>query len=94
MGESRAMGVRIKFYKGAWWIFINHQGRRRAKKVGDRETAKRLGQQIREKLAGGDLQLPAGAAEETFETYARAWLRSLSGNLKASTIKFYGDNLE
>ena len=31
---------------------------------------------------------------ETLETYARAWLDSLTGNLKASNIKFYGDNLE
>src|SRR3989442_11248719 len=87
------MSVRVKFRKGAWWIFINHQRRRRAKKVGDRETAKRLAQQIREKLATGDLRLAAVPAEETLDTYARPWLGSLTGNLKASTIKFYGDNL-
>ncbi len=33
------MGVKVKFYRGAWWIFIDHHGRRRSKKVGDQPTA-------------------------------------------------------
>ena len=34
-----AMGVKVKFHKGCWWVFITHRGRRRAKKIGDKETA-------------------------------------------------------
>jgi hypothetical protein len=51
------MGVRVKFHKGAWWIFIRHEGRRRAKKIGDRDAAKRIAQQVRECLDGEELYL-------------------------------------
>ncbi len=88
------MGVRVKFHRGAWWVFINHRGRRRAKRIGDRETALRIVQRIRERLAAGDLQLHSSASDDTLEMYARDWLKGLTGNLKASTIKFYADNLE
>jgi integrase len=88
------MSVRVKFHKGAWWVFINHAGRRRAKKIGDRDAATRVARRIREQLAAGDLHLTQTDAPETLESYARVWLDSLTGNLKASTIKFYGDNLE
>jgi hypothetical protein len=33
------MGVKVRFHKRAWWVFVDHRGRRRAKKIGDRETA-------------------------------------------------------
>jgi hypothetical protein len=29
------MGVKVKFRNGAWWVYRNHGGRRRAKKIGD-----------------------------------------------------------
>jgi integrase len=88
------MGVKVKFHKGAWWVFIDHAGRRRAKKVGDRATANRVAQRIREQIAADDFRLTPIGVHETLESYARAWLGSLSGNLKASTIQFYEDNLE
>jgi integrase len=94
MRHQTSMGVRIKFHKGAWWIFINRDGRRRAKKIGDRETAKRVAQRIREQLAAGAFNLTPTATEEKLEAYVKTWLAGLSGNLKASTIRFYGDNLD
>lgn len=30
------MGVLVKKQDGAWWVFINHRGQRKAKKVGER----------------------------------------------------------
>jgi integrase len=90
---TRDMGVKIKFHKGAWWLFINFQGRRRAKKIGDRETAVRAAQRMREALVAGALRLPEKAPEETVDVYAREWLRSLESNLKASTVRFYRENL-
>lgn len=44
------MGVKVKFHKGAWWIFINHHGRR-ARMIGDRDTANAVARRIRERLA-------------------------------------------
>jgi integrase len=88
------VGVRVRFWKGAWWVFITHQGRRKAKRIGDRETALRVASRIRERLAAGDLHLGADADSETLEMHAREWLKGLTGNLKASTISFYTVNLE
>ena len=29
------MGVLVRKHDGAWWVFINQRGQRKAKKVGD-----------------------------------------------------------
>jgi len=47
---------------------------------------------VRERLAGDELYLPR-TDSETLEQYASACLESASGNLKASTVRFYRDNL-
>jgi integrase len=89
------MGVTVKFYRGAWWIFINHHGRRRSKKVGDRVTAEQMAREIRERLARADLQLlPSQRGGETLRAYSAAWLESNASCLKASSLRFYRDNLE
>ena len=36
------MGVKVRLYRGAWWVFITHRGRRKAKRVGDRDSARRV----------------------------------------------------
>jgi integrase len=88
------MGVKVKFRRGAWWAFVNHGRRRKAKRIGDKETALRVAKAIRERLARGDLLLEQIAEDETLDAYARSWLKALHGSLKASTIAFYTDNLE
>ena len=88
------MGVRVKFWKGAWWLFINHNGRRKAKRVGDKETALKVAQTIRERLARGDLNLGADDQAQTFRVFAADWLKTAKGNLKASTLRFYEGNLK
>lgn len=89
----RTMGVTVKFYRGDWWVFVNHQNRRRSKKVGDRATAFALARQIRRRLAAGDLSLLTTQDRPTFNTYAAAWLTAGEGVRKASTHRFYGFNL-
>jgi integrase len=87
------MGVKVKFYRDAWWVFINHGGRRKSKRVGDRVTADALAKVVRERLARGDLQLPI-ADDQTFAAYAKSWLQTASRNLKASTLRFYRGHLD
>jgi hypothetical protein len=87
------MGVKIRFHKGAWWLFIHHRKRRRAKKIGDRETALRAAQKVREALVAGDLRVTQKAPAETLNSYTQEWLRGLQSNLKASTVRFYRENL-
>ena len=61
------MGVKVRFYRGAWWIFINHHGRRRSKKIGDQQTALRIAKELRDRLGRGDLHLPdSDGADVTF----------------------------
>ena len=87
------MGVTEKFHKGAWWVFINHRGRRRAKRIGDRQTARRVAREIRERLALGDLDLRPSEDRQQVRAYADRWLESATGSLKASTVAFYRSTL-
>jgi len=88
------VGVKIRFWKGAWWIVVHHGGRRKTKRIGDRETAERVARAIREKLAKGDLDLTSTSDTETFRAYATTWLGTMKGTLKASTVAFYEGHLE
>jgi len=62
-----AVTVREKI-KGSneWWIFINHQGKRRSKKIGDKSTATHVAKEIRARLAKDEL----GFLEEKKPTLA------------------------
>src|SRR5216684_2443301 len=74
------MGVKVKHWKGAYWVFINHHRRRKAKRVGEGEKAKRAADRaadiIRGQLAAGN----ASAFEEardrpaTLAEFAETWL--------------------
>lgn len=86
------MGVKVKFYRGAWWVFVNHHGRRRSKMVGDEAAARAVARQIRERLAAGDLGLVAKDGP-TFQVYATEWLTTGEGARKRSTHRFYSFNL-
>jgi integrase len=87
------MGVKVKFWKGAWWVFVNHHGKRKAKRIGDKETAQRVAKAIRERLARGDFNLAPPADVQTLRVYAESWLKTASGSLKASTVTFYRAHL-
>ena len=82
------MGVRVKFWKGAWWVFVNTGGRRKAKRVGDRETALRVAQAVRERLARGEFSLTPSPDTKTLQQYATDWIATAKGGLKASTVTF------
>jgi integrase len=60
---------------------------------GDRETATRIAQAIRGKLARRELNLGDGADGEILRSYAATWLQHAKLTLKASTITFYDGHL-
>ncbi len=68
------MGAKVKYRNGAWWVFVNHHGRRKAKKVGDRETAQRVAQAVRERIARRGLALPTASGEQSLRSFAGSWL--------------------
>jgi integrase len=88
------MGVKVRFHKGAWWLFIDHQGHRKSKKIGDRETAHDVARAVRDKLARGDLGLFNDKSTETFAAYAQRWLDTPASARKASTQRFYAFNVK
>ncbi len=57
------MGVKVKERpkgSGIWWLFIDHQGNRKAKKIGkDKKLALEAAKKIEAKLALGDLGVMA-----------------------------------
>ena len=88
------MGVTQKFHKGAWWVFVNHRGRRKAKRIGDRESARLVARALRERLALGELDLESPDGGDQLRVYGDRWLESTAGSLKASTVGFYRSTLE
>jgi hypothetical protein len=49
------MGVRIRKKGRHWYVFISFKGRRKAKKVGSRESAEKVKREIEARLALGDM---------------------------------------
>jgi integrase len=76
------MSVKIRERDGCWWIYVDHQGRRKAKKIGSGRGAKHLAERaavkIQARLLDGDLGIftesaPAPAVPTFAEVY-REWL--------------------
>src|SRR5262249_42005316 len=86
------MSVRVRFHRGAWWVFVAHRNKRKSKRIGDKETAPTVAKRIRERLALGDLTL-LGSDTESFKVYASRWLADGEGARKASTHRYYKFNL-
>lgn len=93
------MGVKIREKppkSGAWWVFIDHQGKRKAKKIGkDRKLAQEVARKIEAKLALGDLGVMEEQAKiPTFREYADGWLNTYGvTSLKYSTLESYRNEL-
>jgi integrase len=90
------MGVKVREKtkgSGVWWIFIDHQGRRKAKKVGrDKKVAEQIAKKIEAKLVLGDMGLVEKKAvtAATFEEYANTWITlTVPATCKPSTTSDY-----
>jgi len=85
------MGVIARKHRGDWWLFINHRGQRKAKKVGERAAALELKGKIEARLSAGDL----GILEKPGLTFAEASERWLEGYvkpcLKPRSYELYSD---
>ena len=61
---------------GDWWIFIEHHGQRRSKKIGrDKRFALEAAKKIEAKLILGDLKLSKNE-DVTFGHYAKTWIEN------------------
>jgi len=73
------MGANIRYWKGAWWVFVNHQGERKAKRIGEGETMKKAAREVAAKIQarlvlGGPVHDEADIP--TLTDYAPLWLNS------------------
>lgn len=62
---------------GIYWVVIDHQGKRKSKKIGKNKTlANKIAQRIEAKLVLGELEMLDGneSPRPTFEKYANHWL--------------------
>ncbi len=87
------MGVTVKQWKGAWWIFVNHHGQRKAKRVGTgndgKKAAKAAATKIQGRLASGE-PLREQPSATTLAAYAASWLKSYAAvECKPRTHELY-----
>jgi len=83
------MGVKVRKHKGIWYVFIDHLGRRKAKKVGSREAAEKVRREIEARLALGDLGFMNKETQRppTFAEYADTWLKYHSGSVALTKFR-------
>jgi integrase len=87
------MGVKVREKKkgsNEWWIFINHQGKRRSKKIGDKRTANKVAKEIRERLAKGEMGMVKDRAP-TLSVYGSEILNSPLNTWTIGTLAEYKD---
>ena len=49
-----------------WWVFVNHNGKRKSKQIGDKKAALKVASAIRERLSTGDFKLGGRKKIPTF----------------------------
>jgi integrase len=87
------MGVAVRKKDGAWFVFVNHNGKRKAKRIGNsRATAVKVKRAIEAKIALGDFGLldEQPPAVTMFSDYVTDWLDNYATHsCKASTVDGY-----
>jgi len=92
------MGVKVREYpkgSGDYYVFINHRGTRKSKKIGkDEELANEVAEKIKAKLVLGELDVEKiNKSYPAFKKYAEMWL-ALPHDWKESTRESYQFNLK
>jgi len=73
------MAVKLGERKGKWWVFIDHNGKRKAKCVGEKRAAQHVAETISAKLKLGDFDIADpndGKPAHPFDAYFRNWLET------------------
>jgi len=90
--RSVGMGVKVRQKDGKWYVFINHQGKRKAKCVGDsKRAAEEVKRKLEAKLTLGEFALEDDKSNmPSFQYYAEQWLETYAKlNCKESTYVRY-----
>src|SRR5215470_15223371 len=86
-----SMAVKVKQHKGAWWVFIDHRGKRKAKRVGtSKRAAEQVAEKIQAKIALGQFEIVDEKAKRPFDAYFRNWMATYArAHCKDSTVAGY-----
>ena len=91
------MGVKVRERNGAWWIFIDHYGQRKAKRIGTgasgKKAANHVAQQIQARLALGQMAFDRQLSGITLDAYAETFLQRIQHTRKPSTHEAYQQTL-
>lgn len=82
---------------GIWWVYVAHNGRRLARKIGTKRAANEVKRRFEVMLATGDVHFMAPAPPDgvTFGDYAAIWMETyVRPTLKANTARGYESILE
>jgi integrase len=82
---------------GEWWLFIDHQGKRKAKRIGkDKKLAYEVARKVEAKLTLGDLDIAQDKQRAPlFRDYSDFWLNGYIKSLRRqSTFERYQDVLK
>jgi integrase len=96
------MGVKVRSRgnNNAWWIFVDHAGHRKAKKIGTGKRGKELAEaaavKIQARLLDGDLGIfESRPAPVTFKDYAERWMTGVAAlRCQPGTIEEYRRRLD
>ena len=89
------MGVKVRERpkgSGDWWVYIDHQGDRKAKKIGrDKRLAIDVAKKIEAKLILGEMNLDKSDNKvPKFQEYAKAWIDvTVPATCKPSSVSSY-----
>lgn len=87
------MGVKVKQWKGAWWVFINHKGKRKAKRCASKKAAGLARDKIDAALKLGEvgvLDADRRPLTPTFAEYSGHWLETVGVvRLRPQTLEQY-----
>lgn len=83
------MGVTVRERpegSGIYWVFVNHHGKRKAKKIGrSKRTADKAAKEIEALIALREYNLDAAAGPRTFGKYCQLWLEDYIKPTKRAT---------
>lgn len=92
------MGVKVREKvkgSGEWWLFIDHNGKRKAKKVGNKKAALEAAKMLEARLALGDMGFIDDEKVPSFGEYASMWIAvTVPATCKASTLTDYKSILD
>ena len=91
------MAVKVKAWKGAWWVFIDHHGQRKAKRIGagapGKKAAQQVAQRIQAHLVLGQTAFDRPGAGLTLDAFAETFLQRIQQTRKLSTHEGYQQTL-